>query len=186
MTVRKRLARSNICMFLVPLLIAALLLLLGGGIALYILETTYLPRRTRRAGEGEPRPEAPPGRKLRAYRRPAAHPDRLGRGLPFMYYLTFRYTEFNLLSHNGYDPVREQFLYYLYTEDIKMKDLAMKLNYSKTFKRILVLFILLADATAVAIPLSLSQQISDAAALKQQYALAEQADQAAADDAGAF
>ena len=44
MTVRKMLARSNICMFLVPLLIAALLLLLGGGIALYILETTYLPR----------------------------------------------------------------------------------------------------------------------------------------------
>lgn len=55
-----------------------------------------------------------------------------------------------------------------------MKDLAMKLNYSKTFKRILVLFILLAVVTAVAIPLSLSQQISDAAALKQQYALAEQ------------
>ena len=27
-----------------PLLIAALLLLLGGGIALYILETNYLPR----------------------------------------------------------------------------------------------------------------------------------------------
>ena len=67
-----------------------------------------------------------------------------------------------------------------------MKDLAMKLNYSKTFKRILVLFILLAVVTAVAIPLSLSQQISDAAALKQQYSLAEQADQAAADDAGAF
>ena len=44
MTVRQRLARSNICMFLIPLLIAALLLLLGGGIALYILETTYLPR----------------------------------------------------------------------------------------------------------------------------------------------
>ncbi len=43
-TVRQRLARSNIYMFLVPLLIAALLLLLGGGIALYILETTYLPR----------------------------------------------------------------------------------------------------------------------------------------------
>ena len=67
-----------------------------------------------------------------------------------------------------------------------MKGLAMKLNYSKTFKRILVLFILLAVVTAVAIPLSLSQQISDAATLKQQYALAEQADQAAADDAGAF
>lgn len=67
-----------------------------------------------------------------------------------------------------------------------MKDLAMKLNYSKTFKRILVLFILLAVVTAVAIPLSLSQQISDAAALKHQYALAEQAaDQAAADNAGA-
>ena len=44
MTIRQRLARSNIYMFLVPLLIAALLLLLGGGIALYILETTYLPR----------------------------------------------------------------------------------------------------------------------------------------------
>lgn len=44
MTVRQRLARSNICMFLIPLFIAALLLLLGGGIALYILETTYLPR----------------------------------------------------------------------------------------------------------------------------------------------
>lgn len=43
-TIRQRLARSNIYMFLVPLLIAALLLLLGGGIALYILETTYLPR----------------------------------------------------------------------------------------------------------------------------------------------
>lgn len=67
-----------------------------------------------------------------------------------------------------------------------MKDLALKLNYSKTFKRILVLFILLAVVTAVAIPLSLSQQISDAAALKQQYALAEQADQAAADDAALF
>ncbi len=43
-TVRQRLTRSNIYMFLVPLLIAALLLLLGGGIALYILETNYLPR----------------------------------------------------------------------------------------------------------------------------------------------
>ena len=44
MTIRKRLARSNLCMFLVPLLIAALLLILGAGVALYILETTYLPR----------------------------------------------------------------------------------------------------------------------------------------------
>ena len=55
MTVRQRLARSNICMFLIPLLIAALLLLLGGGIALYILETTYLPRCARRARKGAPR-----------------------------------------------------------------------------------------------------------------------------------
>ena len=44
MTIRQRLARSNIFMFLVPLLVAAVLLLLGGGIALYILETAYLPR----------------------------------------------------------------------------------------------------------------------------------------------
>lgn len=44
MTVRRRLARSNIFMFLVPLLIAGLLLLFGAGVALYILETTNLPR----------------------------------------------------------------------------------------------------------------------------------------------
>ena len=44
MTVRRRLARSNIFMFLVPLLIAGLLLLFGAGVALYILERTYLPR----------------------------------------------------------------------------------------------------------------------------------------------
>lgn len=43
MTVRRHLARSNIFMFLVPLLIAGLLLLFGAGVALYILETTYLP-----------------------------------------------------------------------------------------------------------------------------------------------
>ena len=44
MTVKQRLGRSNITMFLIPLLIAALLLVLGAGIALYILETTYLPQ----------------------------------------------------------------------------------------------------------------------------------------------
>lgn len=55
-----------------------------------------------------------------------------------------------------------------------MKDHVMNLNYTKTFKRIALLFIILAVVTAVAIPLSLSHQISDAAALKQQYALAEQ------------
>lgn len=55
-----------------------------------------------------------------------------------------------------------------------MKDHVMNLNYTKTFNRIALLFIILAVVTAVAIPLSLSRQISDAAALKQQYALAEQ------------
>ena len=40
-------------------------------------------------------------------------------------------------------------------------------------RRIAVLFIILAVVTAVAIPLSLSRQISDAAALRQQYAAAE-------------
>ena len=56
-----------------------------------------------------------------------------------------------------------------------MKDHVMNLDYTKIFKRIALLFIILAVVTAVAIPLSLSRQISDAAALKQQYALAEQA-----------
>lgn len=55
-----------------------------------------------------------------------------------------------------------------------MKDHVMNLNYTKNFKRIALLFIILAVVTAVAIPLSLSRQISDAAALKQQYAPAEQ------------
>lgn len=36
--------RSNIYMFLIPLLIAAALLLIGTGIALYVLETVYLPK----------------------------------------------------------------------------------------------------------------------------------------------
>lgn len=44
MTIRQRLTRSNIYMFLIPLLTAALLVLIGGGIALYTLETTYLPK----------------------------------------------------------------------------------------------------------------------------------------------
>lgn len=39
-----RLSRSNIYMFLIPLLIAAALLLVGAGIALYVLETVYLPK----------------------------------------------------------------------------------------------------------------------------------------------
>lgn len=62
-----------------------------------------------------------------------------------------------------------------------MKDHVMTLDYTKTFKRIALLFIILAVVTAIAIPLSLSRQISDAAALKQQHALAEQT---AADNAG--
>lgn len=40
MTVKQRLSRSNIYMFLIPLLIAAALLLVGAGIALYVLETS--------------------------------------------------------------------------------------------------------------------------------------------------
>lgn len=38
MTVKQRLSRSNIYMFLIPLL------LVGAGIALYVLETVYLPK----------------------------------------------------------------------------------------------------------------------------------------------
>ena len=70
--------------------------------------------------------------------------------------------------------MREQILLSTFLEDTGMKEHVMKLDYAKTFKRIIVLFILLAVVTAVAIPLSLSQQISDAAALKQEYALAKQ------------
>lgn len=44
MTVKKRLRRSNLYMFLIPMLTAALLLIAGAGIALYILETNYLPK----------------------------------------------------------------------------------------------------------------------------------------------
>ena len=55
-----------------------------------------------------------------------------------------------------------------------MKDHVLSLNYAKTFKRILIFFIVLAVMSAVAIPLSLSRQISDAAALRQQYALEKQ------------
>lgn len=44
MTIKKRLHRSNIYMFLIPLVTAALLLILGAGIAIYILEVKYLPQ----------------------------------------------------------------------------------------------------------------------------------------------
>ena len=54
-----------------------------------------------------------------------------------------------------------------------MKNHVMTMNYSKSFKRIVILFVILAVVTAVEIPLSLSQQISDAAMLKQQYAAME-------------
>ena len=62
-----------------------------------------------------------------------------------------------------------------------MKDHVMKRDYTKTFKRIAILFVLLAVVTAVAIPLSLSRQISDAAALKQERALAAQTETVSAD-----
>ena len=54
-----------------------------------------------------------------------------------------------------------------------MKNYVMTMNYAKSFKRIVILFVILAVVTAVAILLSLSQQISDAAMLKQQYAAME-------------
>lgn len=54
-----------------------------------------------------------------------------------------------------------------------MKNHVMTMNYAKSFKRMIILFVILAVVTAVAIPLSFSQQISDAAMLKQQYAAME-------------
>ena len=44
MTIRKRLARSNLFMILIPVAIAAALLLLGGGLAVLLLKRVYLPR----------------------------------------------------------------------------------------------------------------------------------------------
>ena len=44
MTIRKRLARSNLIMILIPVAIAATLLLLGGGLAVLLLKRVYLPR----------------------------------------------------------------------------------------------------------------------------------------------
>ena len=54
-----------------------------------------------------------------------------------------------------------------------MKANIMKKDFAKTFKIILVLFIVLAVVTAITIPLSLSQQISDASAARQQVQQAE-------------
>ena len=44
MTIRRRLARSNLVMILIPVAIAAVLLLLGGGLALLLLERVWLSR----------------------------------------------------------------------------------------------------------------------------------------------
>ena len=44
MTIRRRLALSNLVMILIPVAIAAVLLLLGGGLALLLLERVWLPR----------------------------------------------------------------------------------------------------------------------------------------------
>ena len=44
MTIRKRLARSILIMILIPVAIAAALLLLGGGLAVLLLKRVYLPR----------------------------------------------------------------------------------------------------------------------------------------------
>ena len=44
MTIKKRLARSNIAMFVIPVLVAAVLLLIGLGIGFALLERVYLPQ----------------------------------------------------------------------------------------------------------------------------------------------
>ncbi len=49
-----------------------------------------------------------------------------------------------------------------------MSSRIMHKDFAKAFKLIIVLFIILAVVTAVAIPLSLSQQISDASSIRQQ------------------
>lgn len=54
-----------------------------------------------------------------------------------------------------------------------MKERIMKKDFAKAFTLILVLFIVLAVFSAAAIPLSLSQQISDAASYRQQLQTAD-------------
>lgn len=48
-----------------------------------------------------------------------------------------------------------------------MREAIMKKNYAKAFRTVILLAVVLAVVTAVAIPLSLSQQISDISALKE-------------------
>lgn len=60
-----------------------------------------------------------------------------------------------------------------------MKNYVMTKNYTKTFKIIAIVFLVMAVITAIVIPLSLSQQISDASRLKADYRayVREQAEQ---------
>ena len=44
MTIKKRLARSNLIMFMIPILTAGVLLVIGLGIALFLLQAVYLPQ----------------------------------------------------------------------------------------------------------------------------------------------
>ena len=44
MTIKKRLARSNLIMFMIPILTAGVLLVIGLGIALFLLQAVYLPK----------------------------------------------------------------------------------------------------------------------------------------------
>lgn len=53
-----------------------------------------------------------------------------------------------------------------------MKNYVLTKNYKKAFRRLIICFVILAVISAVGIPLSLSQQIHDASALRQQAALA--------------
>lgn len=44
MTIKKRLARSNLIMLVIPILTAGVLLIIGMGVALFLLQTVYLPQ----------------------------------------------------------------------------------------------------------------------------------------------
>ena len=71
----------------------------------------------------------------------------MGRGLPFKRRLVLRYIELNLLSYTGLVPVRGADLFY--KEHENMKNHVMTMNYAKSFKRIVILFVILAVITAV-------------------------------------
>lgn len=76
-----------------------------------------------------------------------SHPQMIQTVWGVGYRLVLRYIELNLLSYTGLVPVRGADLFY--KEHENMKNHVMTMNYAKSFKRIVILFVILAVITAV-------------------------------------